>query len=81
MTLTADIDSRLRTLISQNFPSISLDLYDSLSVDTCVEWSSISHFALMSAVELEFSLEIDIIVQLELTSFASIKSYLSRNAC
>ena len=80
MTLIADIDSRLRALISQIFPSVSIDLYDSLSVDTCAEWSSISHFSLMSAVELEFSLEIDIIDQLELTSFASIKSYLSKNA-
>ena len=80
MTLIADIDSRLRALISQIFPSVSIDLYDSLSADTCAEWSSISHFSLMSAVELEFSLEIDIIDQLELTSFASIKSYLSKNA-
>ena len=81
MTSSTDVDSRLRILLSEIFPTVSSKLYDTLSVDTCVEWSSITHFSLMSAIEGEFSLEISIIDQLELTSVEFIKSYLSKNAC
>lgn len=42
------------------------------------KWDSLSHVSLMSAIENEFGLEVDIAESISLTSFESIELYLSR---
>jgi acyl carrier protein len=43
---------------------------------TLPQWDSLAHVTLMGAVESEFGLEIDLVDQLELTSYEAVAAYL-----
>ncbi len=46
---------------------------------TFPRWDSLAHVSLISAIESEFGIEIDVNDQLELTSFAMMLEYLKEN--
>lgn len=49
---------------------------DELSLDTCPEWTSLEHIALITALESEYSVQFDIEDSIEMDSVGSIREVL-----
>lgn len=49
---------------------------DDLSLDTCAEWTSLAHIALLSALEAGYATDFDIEESIEMDSVGAIRSVL-----
>ena len=70
------MDLRLTNLIAQNFGLEADEIHNSLTIDNCPSWTSITHMTLISSIEEEYQIQVPIQDVFELTSVLSIDNYI-----
>jgi acyl carrier protein len=71
-----DMEVRLIRCFQTVFPNLTEDMIPSSSQETVANWDSIAAITLVSVIEEEFGVEMDLDDIAELDSFGSIQEYL-----
>ncbi len=72
-----DLDGRLQKCFAVVFPTLPSDHISTATLDTVLDWDSIATATLLSVIAEEFSIAVDFEAVEELTSYASIRAYVS----
>lgn len=71
-----NVEQRLENVFATVFPDLPPDKIKTASQDSVEAWDSVAAITLINLIEEEFGIEMDFDQVAELTSFASIESYL-----
>ena len=71
---------RVKRVMAETFGLTAEEILDDSAIDEFKEWDSLSHLALMLALENEFSVHISTAAMLELFSLGAIEHYLQDEA-
>lgn len=76
----SQLQSRLVNCFSTVFPDLDTTAIPTVSQDTLADWDSVAAITLVTVIEEEFQLQIDMEVLPDLNSFPLILQYLERTA-
>jgi len=72
-----DIDARLRRCFSLTFPDLAASEIPSAEQSRIQGWDSVAAITLVTLIEEEFAISVDLDKMPELTSFVAIREYVS----
>jgi acyl carrier protein len=72
------IDDRLTRCFASVFPEVSAEELPNASTETVPAWDSLAAVTLVAVLEEEFHIQIDLLALPELTSYATIRSYVEK---
>ena len=72
------MDQNLASIISESLGINISKVDESLSIENCIEWTSLGHMSLIASLEQEYNLKIKDDQVLELTSVKEIMTLLAR---
>jgi acyl carrier protein len=70
------MSARLVSCFQAVFPALPVEAIPSATQDSLADWDSVSAITLISVIEDEFQVEVDLERMLEFTSFAAFLAYL-----